>query len=98
MCCLLSDGKTTMTYWAVLIFNLLANLCGYADGRDQLLKHGGGMQELSILLSSSSTLRSMKLNLQRRWFGQRKNNRSHAYFLSRRVPQITRCHNSVSLE
>ncbi|KAM2044997.1 hypothetical protein ACFX1T_009248 [Malus domestica] len=56
-----------------LIFNLLANLCGCADGRDQLLKHGGGMHELSILLSSSSTLRNMKLNLQRRWFGQIKN-------------------------
>ncbi|KAM1095257.1 hypothetical protein ACFX13_010337 [Malus domestica] len=40
---------------------------------------------LSILLSSSSTLKSMKLNLQRRWFGQRKNSRNHACLLGRRV-------------
>ncbi|KAM0956250.1 hypothetical protein ACFX11_024890 [Malus domestica] len=39
----------------------------------------------SILLSSSSTLKNMKLNLQRRWFGQRKNSRSHACLLGRRV-------------
>ncbi|KAM1116301.1 hypothetical protein TB2_006721 [Malus domestica] len=40
-----------------LIFNLLANLCGCADGRDQLLKHGGGMAMVSkrILRVSPAT-------------------------------------------